>query len=202
MSPGDEQRTTGKYPEVEKPKTPGSPEAQIAWLRSMSPLLETIPLCCLSAARLDQEFDDQYKRPRHSQWSDEGRKAALAVIQNDRPCKRFTIWIRGLSPKEHLDMDLLDRQQAWQDKREARTLWVNSLFLLATIAAAIAAWWSATHPNVIVVSSPAAAIAPQQIATPNIAQTASIPNTPKLPSSKDLPAAVAPKNQPSEPRTP
>lgn len=160
VSPGDEQRTTGRSPEIEKPAAPGSAESTISWLQSTIPLLEVVPLCSLSIARLDEEFDAEYK-DRGSQWSLEGTNAALAIVKKDRQCDRFIPWIRALSPKEHLDMDLFARQQAWQDERnrreesrDAKNLRLNLLLVLAAVAAAVAAWWSAMHPTVITIPAP------------------------------------------------
>ena len=38
-------------------------------------------------------------------------------MHKGRPCdesKRFTPWIPGLSPKDHIDMDALQKQREWQ----------------------------------------------------------------------------------------
>jgi hypothetical protein len=66
-------------------------------------------------------------------------------------------------------MDVFERQEAWQKKcqetnrrdlreRDARNFRVNLFLVLATIAAAVSSWWSATHPNVVVISQPPAVV--------------------------------------------
>lgn len=84
----------------------------------------------------------------------EQQSEAKLLLDEERNCDRFVAWQTGFLPKEHIDMNILEENRRWQEKRDARTIWVNFLFLLATAAAALAAWWSATHPTVIVIPQP------------------------------------------------
>jgi hypothetical protein len=43
----------------------------------------------------------------------------LAVISAERHCGKFKKWEQGWSPKGHIEMDLLERQQVREDKRDA-----------------------------------------------------------------------------------
>ena len=44
--------------------------------------------------------------------------ARIAVISKQRDCDGFTEWHQGFSPKEHVEMTLLEEQREWQRKRE------------------------------------------------------------------------------------
>jgi ferric-dicitrate binding protein FerR (iron transport regulator) len=81
---------------------------------------------------------------------------ALRVMQKPRDCLKSTEWIPGLSPKEHIDMNMLERSE----RRDTRNFWIQCALMVAAFAAAVAAWWSATHPTAIPIPQPPAAISP------------------------------------------
>jgi hypothetical protein len=70
--------------------------------------------------------------------NDEPRKS---VLDHERKCQKFIKWQPGLSPKEHIAMDIWERQH----KRDAKNLLINGGMLFVGTAAAIAAWWGALY---------------------------------------------------------
>jgi hypothetical protein len=75
---------------------------------------------------------------------------------------RAGLSLDGLTPKEHIDMNVFERQKIW----ETKNFRINLLLMLFTAVAAVAAWWFATHPNIIVipqVQSPPAATSSQRV---------------------------------------
>lgn len=88
VGPGDNQRKTGAPPEGME-------------LRAN---LDITPVCAIGACELQEDVV--------------GPIAAYAAkaMQKERECSLFTPWIPVLSPKEHLDMTVLERQKEWQRK--------------------------------------------------------------------------------------
>ena len=90
--------------------------------------------------------------------------SAKHVIHDPRECKESTRWIPGLTPKEHIDMNIFERQRAWQAdqdairradeaRRDDKNFRLNLALVVATIVAtiiaaiaAVAAWWAALCP--------------------------------------------------------
>ncbi len=156
VSPAREQRETG-----EAPPAPGAVERPIG----------TIPICAIGVCDLRRKVEEARRGMVGKPVIRDG-EAPKAVIQKDHDCQRSTKWIPALSPKEHIDMDLLEkqqvwdderdkRQQAWQEERDARNLRVNRWLVLAAVISALAALasaffagWSATHPTVITIPQP------------------------------------------------
>lgn len=117
---------------------------------------EIAPACAIGAADLGAEFISQQTFSRgcanQHRTQDQGvflieRKAdataAIKVMHKSRDCKKFRQRIPGLSPKEHIAVDMLDEiQERWRqnDKKQDR----KDMFLicLSTFAAG-AAWWAA-----------------------------------------------------------
>ena len=70
--------------------------------------------CAVGACNLLREW---YERTQHGQNKIE---ATNEVLQTDRTCAQFTSRLPGLTPKEHIDMNMLAQQQSWQDARDRR----------------------------------------------------------------------------------
>jgi hypothetical protein len=78
-----------------------------------------------------------------------------------RPCTKFLDWHPGFSPKEHIQMDIWERQKVREDARDRRQLVLNLGMLIVAVLAAVAAWWAALHPTAIPIpQSPPSATAP------------------------------------------
>ena len=46
------------------------------------------------------------------------------VVQQERECQRFTPWIQGLTPKEHIELKIEEDRQLWQTEQElADKIW-------------------------------------------------------------------------------
>lgn len=43
--------------------------------------------------------------------------AFLTVIDRCRDCEKFTLWQRGFSPKEHFEMDRIEKEKQWREDR-------------------------------------------------------------------------------------
>jgi len=128
-------------------------------------ILGDMPICAVGACDLRKECEQTRK------VASELGKVPCEVTHKDRECSQFTDLIPGLTPKEHIEMNLLQEQRIWQqtnqaanDRRQqsdsARNFRVNFLLVLVSIAAAIASWWVALHPGIVVVQSTPAATAP------------------------------------------
>ena len=61
------------------------------------------PICVVGAFDLEQELPQP------------GPAHAANLMAKERECLKFTKWIPGLSPKEHIDMDLMERQRLYND---------------------------------------------------------------------------------------
>ena len=68
---------------------------------------EATPICSI------YEFD---LRKEIGQKSSHGE--ILEILTNERPCEAFIKWNPALSPKEHLDMQLIQEQREWQRLRD------------------------------------------------------------------------------------
>lgn len=88
--------------------------------------LDIAPICALGVFDLRGEW----------RGGSGSTDAAKEVMQRDRDCSRFTHLTPGLMPKEHIDMDLLGRQQAWQDEQRRRDRAFNGA--IAIVAAIVA----------------------------------------------------------------
>jgi hypothetical protein len=85
--------------------------------------LETIPICARGAYPIHEDF---YKAkligPSVNRTTQNfrltGKDEAAAVITKERNCEKFTELMPGLSPKEHIDMNLLEMQKAREDRRD------------------------------------------------------------------------------------
>jgi hypothetical protein len=125
------------------------------------------------------------RRKRSFPRNPEPRKGAL---HEERECPGFLEWQPGFSPKEHVEMNLLEQQRAREDERDRRLeKWqrdqaeenrtyqecqdrrnfvvnlalvvANCALVIIGIAAAAAAWWAATHPTAIPVPQSQPAVA-------------------------------------------
>ena len=90
---------------------------------------ENMPICFLAKADLRKEIDEQ-----NSEFISDG---ILTVIQKERLC--FTTRIRGLNPKEHLEMILREEFLRHQEKRGKELVIVAGVFVIigAVIGAVI-----------------------------------------------------------------
>jgi hypothetical protein len=75
-------------------------------INSADRILDEHVLCFVRAADLAKETG----RP------DEASRSS--VIQRERECQRFTPWIQGLTPKEHVELKIEEDRQLWQTQRE------------------------------------------------------------------------------------
>ncbi|MFZ1935272.1 MAG: hypothetical protein WCB27_08465 [Thermoguttaceae bacterium] len=135
-------------------------------------VVEIMPVCAIAARPLRDNFNVEVERERAASrpaeqtaraWLLEYEimsRAARSVMDTERNCTKesqeFTPWIPGLTPKEHLDMNIMQQRELWHKKQSNRNLWVNLALIFIAILSAVAAWWAATHPTAIVVSVPAA----------------------------------------------
>lgn len=96
----------------------------------------------------------------------DGKKSRVEVIRDSRECGRFTQWQPLLiTPKEHLDMDFLERMDARTRAMNRNNLLLSVLLVLVSVAAAVAAWWAALHPTVIPIPQPTPTVSVQPPAT-------------------------------------
>lgn len=82
--------------------------------------LDRTPICSMARCDLRAELDG----------SPNVASVVAKVVNASRDCDRFRQRIPLLTPKEHLDMDMFDRQQAWQqaesdraERRHRQGLW-------------------------------------------------------------------------------
>jgi hypothetical protein len=57
------------------------------------------PICAINAYRINLEADN------------DSLKETLKVLLSERQCEGFTPWQKGYTPKEHLEMNLLEQQR-------------------------------------------------------------------------------------------
>lgn len=89
VSPGAAQRKSG-HP-------PGGPNAKCA--------VGTVPFCAVNSEAA-HEHGVEYTPPAEF----------VKIAKSTRECGAFTKWLPGLTPKEHLDMAVLEDQRTWQRK--------------------------------------------------------------------------------------
>jgi hypothetical protein len=171
VSPSADQRATGE--------PPGGPERI-----GPAGVLDVVPVCAVGAWDLPKEFT-AHNRPANENTIVRHRASAAAaktVMQEDRRCPQVTPWLPGLTPKEHIDKNLLEHQQAWQDerskedarredRRDTKNFRLNCVLVIVAVVSAVAAWWSATHPTAIPIPQPpTAAAAPTETPRPQEAK--------------------------------
>lgn len=61
------------------------------------------PVCFVRAANFRVEMEDNSATPHRKR-----------VLNQPRECDQFTPWHQGFSPKEHVEMKMLDEQKQWQ----------------------------------------------------------------------------------------
>jgi hypothetical protein len=95
--------------------------------RAFAVILDFMPVCAIGVSDLHDEFAS--RQGHVTDWSQEFNSsvsAAKKVMQKDRPeCQeRFTPWIPGLTPKEHIDMlatrEMLNAQATRAEAQAAR----------------------------------------------------------------------------------
>jgi hypothetical protein len=95
----------------------------------------------------------EYKSFREKNPSPYPYDAAKEVMHAPRfmceSAKKFTAWIPGLSPKEHIDMNMMDRAEQYHERLDRRNFWTNFVLVIVGALAAVAAWWGALHPTAI-----------------------------------------------------
>jgi hypothetical protein len=140
VSPGENQRESGA-PALE---VLTYPPGTVRFTNDLPPtrvIVDGTPVCAVGAVDLYAECES-IQQPGRNQ-------AAKSVMQDDRDCKQFTTRIPGLTPKEHVVRNLIEKWEQTQDRKERKNTRINVGLLLAGILAAIAAWWSATHPAIV-----------------------------------------------------
>lgn len=70
-------------------------------------IYDIVPVCFVREVNFHEEIGD---RPKD--------KAAPLVLRKERECKSFMPWCQGYSPKEHIEMNILQEQRDWQLRRE------------------------------------------------------------------------------------
>lgn len=84
-------------------------------------LYEPRPICFRRAYPLALEFDEMLGggwEPGSGLALNLLAEPLLAVLDKERQCNSFTSWTQGLAPREHYDMDLMEKQLALQDRRD------------------------------------------------------------------------------------
>lgn len=143
VSPGKDQRDTGRNP--------------IARDRG-DRILDTVPVCGVGAWDLQAKTAEA--REQLSSNASADANAAKEVMHEPRTCKRFTEWIQALvSPKEHIDMNLLEKQRKWQAGESRKTTWILVIGMLAS--AIVGAWISRPATVQTPPTSTASAAAPR-----------------------------------------
>jgi anti-sigma-K factor RskA len=131
------------------------------------------------------------------------------MLHAERECAHFTKWIPGLSPKEHIDMtiieenrhfqeELLRKQAEREDRRDTKNFRLNCALVIVAVVSvivavvsAVAACWSATHPTVIPIPQlPAAAAAPIDTPRPQEAKQSPPAKPPAAGSPTDTPGGT------------
>ncbi len=130
--------------------------------RAINGITEHCPVCAIAAFDLPAEHRD----PPGMNPSEH----AANIMAKDRECHQFTDNMPGLSPKEHIDMNLLAQNQRYLECQNRRNLITNVTLVIVGLLAAIAAWWGALHPVVVpppvvnaVIQSPPTPLPPQTI---------------------------------------
>jgi hypothetical protein len=87
--------------------------------------LETTPICAFGAYPIHEEFyEAKLIAPSVNRTGQNarltGKDQAAAVITKEWDCKKFTQLMPGLSPKEHIDMNLVEMREAREDARDAK----------------------------------------------------------------------------------
>jgi hypothetical protein len=70
-------------------------------------IYDPAPICFVRAINISAEYKPA-----------DGTPERQKIVQKERDCQEFTEWQQGLTPKEHLEMNLLEQQQQRLDKRE------------------------------------------------------------------------------------
>lgn len=82
------------------------------------PHIAPFPICMRRACDFPKELN--MKSERHAIYP----KDAAVVLDKERDCEKFIPWQQGLSPKEHLEMDIIERREQREidmiEKREQR----------------------------------------------------------------------------------
>jgi len=69
---------------------------------------EEFPVCFVRAARLKSEWVA----------TRQAGQEPTGILKSERDCSAFIPWQQGFSPKEHVEMQLLEQQRTWQATRE------------------------------------------------------------------------------------
>lgn len=69
------------------------------------------PYCCINEHPINDQCDERNKESNNMQ------AAFRETIQAERTCAEFTEWIPSLTPKEHIEMNILQRQREEIEKR-------------------------------------------------------------------------------------
>jgi hypothetical protein len=94
-------RTTGVIPTENDPKRPGE-------------LTYEPPLVCFR-----QRFNLSQEQRLEISGNVGPADRIMHVLNKGRRCAKFKQWEQGFTPKEHADMDMIERQQVRQDARDA-----------------------------------------------------------------------------------
>ena len=126
VSPDEEQRRKGKPPASPAPET----ASQIMDI----PVLEVKPICAIGAIRIDAEFDGELGKIPPTELKQSEENVAALVMGKDRECTQFVEWLPVLSPKEHLDKNVMKQHQTWQAKESRK---MTRIIAIATLVSAV-----------------------------------------------------------------
>ncbi len=127
------------------------------------PIVESMPVCAIGAIDLCKEHAARYADRQNSRAPETPANSMAVVVQQERVCEHSTEWKPGLSPKEHIGMDILrqlresarlsreaDRQflerqaraQAQWHETDKRFRWlhVTTIMVAAIVSACVGAW--------------------------------------------------------------
>ncbi len=91
------------------------------------------------------------EEPAYAQETSGADSSVDSTISKERCCNAYEQYVLGHSPKEHVEMRLLERQKKREDKRDSRQQlhqWGQLVVMLATVAAILVAAWVRPAPKV------------------------------------------------------
>jgi hypothetical protein len=110
-------------------------------------VFRNLPICLARAANLQSEYENLAVEQRRSVSGP--AQMIHAVLHDKRDCDDFTEWQQGLTPKEQLEMKMLEDQREWQAKESAlnRSVqrWSIGLnfvgLIVGPLLGVLVAWW-------------------------------------------------------------
>lgn len=95
------------------------PKSTDAIHRQSLPISDPFPIC-FAQVPINAEYQERIDK--HQKLSDSVRQGTFReIITKDRKCDElgcFIEWMQGFSPKEHVEMNMLENQRQWQRQME------------------------------------------------------------------------------------